>query len=84
MQAVGFDGGQIREVSLPLDWIYLSLVFENRMLAPTSAGQSLLSQLKIWMWCIIICVLSPTGLVKLPSSALSEQDLIDPWLISCA
>lgn len=84
VQAVGFDWRQIREVSLPLDWINLSLVFENRMLAPTTACQSLLSQLKIWMWRIIICVLSPTGLVKLPSGALSEQDLIDPWLISCA
>ena len=84
VQAVGFDGGQIREVSLPLDWINLSLVFENRMLAHTTAGQSLLSQLKIWMGCVIICVLSPTSLVKLPSGTLSEQDLIDPWLISCA
>lgn len=84
MQAVGFDWRQIREVSLPLDWINLSLVFENRMLAPTTASQSLLSQLKIRMRRIIICVISPTGLVKLPSSALSEQDLIDTWLITCA
>lgn len=84
VQAVGFDGRQIRKVSLPLDWINLSLVFENRMLAPTTAGQSLLSQLKIWMGSVIVCVLSPTSLVKLPSGALSEQDLIDSWLITCA
>ena len=71
MQAVGFDGRQIREVSFPLDWIDLSLVFEYRMLALTNSDRSLLSQLKIWVWSVIICVLGPTGLVKLPSSALS-------------
>lgn len=71
MQAVGFDGRQIREFSFPLDWIDLSLVFEYRMLAPTNSDRSLLSQLKIWVWSVIICILGPTGLVKLPASALS-------------
>ena len=71
MQAVGFDGRQIREFSFPLDWIDLSLVFEYRMLALTNSDRSLLSQLKIWVWSVIICILGPTGLVKLPASALS-------------
>jgi hypothetical protein len=84
VQAVGFDGRQIREVSLPLNRINLSLVFENRMLATATPGHSLLSQLEIRMRRVIICVLSPTDLVKFPSGALSEQDLIDPWLISRA
>ena len=85
VQAVGFYGRQIREVSLPLlHWINLSLVFENRMLARTTSGHSLLSQLEIRMRCVIICILSPTGLVKLPSGALSEQDLIDPRLVARA
>ncbi len=84
VHAVGFDGRQIREVSLPLHWINLSLVFENRMLATTTSGHSLLSQLKIRMRCVIICILSPTGLVKISSGALSEQDLIDPWLVTRA
>ena len=54
------------------------------MLATAPPGQSLLSQLEIRMRRVIICVLGPAGLVKLPSGALGEQDLIDTWLISRA
>jgi len=84
VQAVGFDWGEIREVFFPLNRIDLSLVFENRMLATAPPGQSLLSQLEIRVRRVIICVLGPTGLVKLPSGALGEQDLIDTWLVSRA